>query len=116
MGMVGSGSTEPSGMASGCVAMRRRTLVVEEATGVRNRVVERSDDEQVAEAADALASHKLTRAAHVRWCRRCGRHAASRLGVGLRNKYRGEATGVYPSRFARLRSRLRSVTALLLDD
>ena len=51
----------------------------------------------------AHETHVLTRTAYVVWCRVCGRHAASRLGIGLQRSCVGRANGVYPARKARLR-------------
>ena len=59
---------------------------------------------------EAHKSHALTRHANLVWCRSCGRHAFARLGVGLLGPCRGEATGGYPSRLARMRSGCHPVT------
>ena len=48
-------------------------------------------------------SHQLCHTAQVVWCRRCGRSAVSRLGVGLLRPCRGSAEGAYPARIRRLR-------------
>ena len=51
----------------------------------------------------AHQSHSLRRTGNIVWCVTCGRHAAIRLGVGLIRPCRGEATGGYPTRIARLK-------------
>ena len=50
----------------------------------------------------AHESHSVTRIGHVIWCRRCGRHAAVRLGVGLLKPCCGLAAGAHLARIARL--------------
>ena len=52
----------------------------------------------------AHGSHTLRRIGHVIWCRRCGRHAAVRLGVGLLKPCVGKAEGAYPARIVRLKA------------
>ena len=54
-------------------------------------------------AREAHRSHSLTRHANLVWCQACGRHAFARLGTGLLGQCRGEATGAYPSRIARMK-------------
>ena len=53
--------------------------------------------------AGAHQTHVLRRTGNIVWCVTCGRHAAIRLGVGLIKPCRGEATGGYPTRIARLK-------------
>ena len=60
----------------------------------------------------AHASHWLQRVANIVWCSVRGRHAAVRLGTGLRGACRGEATGAYPLRISRLRAGLHPTTGL----
>ena len=123
LGMDGPADAVTRSIAGEIVASHQHTASGNEATNVRchqdreragrNRVrSHEGHDEQIG---GAHESHKLSRTAHVVWCRLCGRHAATRLGVGLRNVCRGEATGVYPSRLQRLRQRLHPVTAVPLD-
>ena len=63
----------------------------------------------------AHRSHVLSKVGHLVWCTRCGRHAAVRLGIGLIRPCKGVATGAYPSRIARLRSRRHPISGALLD-
>ena len=56
----------------------------------------------VSRLAGAHGSHSLCRTGHVIWCRRCGRHAAVGLGVGLLKACGGKAEGAYPARVLRL--------------
>ena len=56
----------------------------------------------VSRLAGAHGSHSLCRTGHVIWCRRCGRHAAVRLGVGLLKACVGKAEGAYLARVLRL--------------
>ena len=58
----------------------------------------------------AHPSHALRRTAHIIWCAHCGRHAATRLGVGLMRQRRGVAEGAYPTRIQRLKSGLSPTT------
>ena len=58
----------------------------------------------------AHRSHSLRRTGNIVWCDVCGRHAAIRLGVGLLRVCRGEATGGYPTRIARLKAGLHPMT------
>ena len=53
--------------------------------------------------AGAHGSHTICKTGHVIWCRRCGRHAAVRLGVGLLKPCVGKAEGAYPARLVSLR-------------
>ena len=53
--------------------------------------------------AGAHGSHTICKTGHVIWCRRCGRHAAVRLGVGLLKPCVGKAEGAHPARLVRLR-------------
>ena len=61
-------------------------------------------------------THVLTRTAHVVWCRVCGRHAATRLGIGLQRPCVGRATGAYPARIERLRGGRHPIIAELLGN
>ena len=60
--------------------------------------------------ATAHPSHELRKTGHIVWCSRCGRHAAVRLGSGLLQPCRGEASGAYPARIRRLKSGCHPVT------
>ena len=102
----------PVGLAGGHVAKHQGAAAGSDENGMRDV---QSNVGHANETGGAHESHKLSRKAHVVWCRLCGRHAVTRLGVGLRNECRGEATGVYPSRLQRLRQRLHPVTAVPLD-
>ena len=62
-------------------------------------------EEQPSQCGGARPSHSLGRVAHIVWCTVYERHAAKRLGSGLLGSCRGEATGAYPRRIARLRAR-----------
>ena len=58
MGMDGSSSAGPLGMAGGWVAMHRGIALEEGGASVQGRLIEVLDGEQVVEAAGAHASHK----------------------------------------------------------
>ena len=61
----------------------------------------------------AHRSHSLRRTGNIVWCDVCGRHAAIRLGIGLIKPCRGEATGGYPTRIARLKRGQHPVSGIL---
>ena len=75
-----------------------------------NASLSNADSPTVPQPAQAHASHRLRRTGHVVWCTWCGRHAAARLGSGLLNRCRGNATGAYPTRIARLKKGLHPIT------
>eukprot|EP00927_Polykrikos_kofoidii_P065835 TRINITY_DN61551_c0_g1_i1.p1 TRINITY_DN61551_c0_g1~~TRINITY_DN61551_c0_g1_i1.p1 ORF type:complete len:278 (-),score=13.31 TRINITY_DN61551_c0_g1_i1:73-906(-) len=54
----------------------------------------------------AHQSHALSKTRPIVWWRVCGRHAACRLGVGLKRPCVGTASGVYPTRLSRPKARL----------
>ena len=112
-----SGTLRPGPPAFGDVRGHAAPATVTDARGR-----ERTDTSEVADAEvnqsssqpGAHVSHVLTRTASVVWCRVCGRHAAVRLGVGLKQPCPDIADGAYPKRIERLRARLRPVTAASL--
>ena len=55
-------------------------------------------------------SHQLKRTARVVWCQRCGRCAASLLGVGLSCPCKGNAEGTYLARIRRLQDGRRPIS------
>ena len=62
----------------------------------------------------AHRSHALRRTAHIIWSAHCGRHAATRLGVGLLRQCRGTAEGAYPARVQRLKAGLHPTSGCLV--
>ena len=88
----------PAAVPAGDVAAR--SLPAEEVPGPDMSAAVESASPQ---AKGAHPSHAFRLSGYVVWCAYCGRHAASRLGIGLLRQCRGHADGGYPSRILRLK-------------
>ena len=79
-------------------------------TGEREADVSVGVEHGSSQAMGAHPSHALRLTRYVVWCAHCGRHAPSRLGVGLVRKCRGVADGGYPSRILRMKAGQHPIT------